>query len=297
MHTALLALLACGPVAETDDTDAFVPGPPAPFADVGGTTEGIALGHRPDGSSVLYVGVRDVGVVTVSPDGSVAPFATIDAPVGLAVDVAGDVLACGRHDGAAAVLRLDAATGAATVVLSAAPDGSPLGMCNFIAVAPDGSLVFTDSERDLLIRADADGANAAIVSDALDFPNGLAFSPSGDTLYVASWSTDTLWAFPLVNGAYGAATAAVTGAAGVDGVVALTDGSLVLVTSASGILRVSPGESPIELLPPGGVALPANGVMGDAAFGEHALFLTSLASNTVTRLAVDGAGVPLPVGP
>ena len=43
-------------------------------------------------------------------------------------------------------------------------------------------------------RLHAKGANVALVTDAITYPNGLAFSDDGTTLYVASWDTTTLHA-------------------------------------------------------------------------------------------------------
>ena len=41
--------------------------------------------------------------------------------------------------------------------------------------------------------------------------------------------------------------------------------------------------------------LPANGVMGDTAFGVDKLYLTSLSRTTIQRVTIDALGVQLPV--
>ena len=41
--------------------------------------------------------------------------------------------------------------------------------------------------------------------------------------------------------------------------------------------------------------LPANGVMGDTAFGVNNLYLTSLSRTTIQRVTIDALGVQLPV--
>ena len=67
-------------------------------------------------------------------------------------------------------------------------------------------------------------------------------------------------------------------------------GSLVLVTSGSGVLLVDParaGAPPETLLAPGAIVLPANGARGDSAFGPGELYLTSLARTKVFVLHTD----------
>ena len=274
---------------------------PMPFAELGGASEGIARGRTPAGESVLYVGVRDGRVVRVAPDGTVSDLAQVDAPVGIAVAANGDVLVCGSTGpemGAPSVLfAIDPMSGMRRTLVAAGPGGAPLGLCNYVAVAPDDSIVFSDSEADRLIRADADGSGVALVTDAIDFPNGLAFSPDGATLYVASWAGAEVFALPFDRalGTYGAPASALRGVANIDGLVALADGDLVLVTSAAGVQRVRPGGAPAVLYGARLFMLPANGVMGDAAFGERTLYLTSLTRPTLARVDLDTAGVALPV--
>lgn len=280
-----------------------VDGGPRPevFIELGSSSEGIALGHTAAGAPVLYVGARDGRIVRVTPDGVMTDLAVIDSPVGIAVRATGELLACGSTGPEATapsvLFEIDPATGAKTVLVATAPDGSPLGLCNYVAVAPDDSLVFSDSAGNKLYRAAADGTGLTLVTDAIEYPNGLAFSPDGTTLYVASWSGDALFSlsFDRATGAYGAPTSVLSGVAGIDGLVALADGTVLVVTSASGVQRVAPASSPEVLFGPRLFTLPANGVVGDDAFGAHSLYLTSLTRTSIQRITIDGTGVPLPV--
>ena len=281
-----LPLLACGgSPTETDagsDTPSVDAGPPLVelFADIGATSEGIALGQAADGSPAIFVTTMDDRIVEVAPDGTVTDRASIPGPVGIAARATGELVVCAKasaaEGGAPGIFEV-ALDGSITTLTIAGPRGA-YGLTNFVAVAPDGSLVFSDSEGDVLYRADADGGNVAVVTDAITFPNGLAFSPDGATLYVASWDTDTLHAIPFDAGTYGTPSPALTGVSNVDGVVATAEG-LVLVTSTAGVLAVDPAmpaAEPVVLMPSRALALPANGVFDNTTFGETELYLTSL---------------------
>lgn len=288
-----LALAACGPTASIDAGNDAPPtdaGPPIvePFAELGITSEGIALGRTSDGAPVLYVGTMDDRIVRVAPDGVVEDFVSIHDPLGIAVRASGELVVCAKTsvaEGEAPGLFEVARDGTITPLTTASPTG-PYALTNFVAVAPDGSLVFSDSAGNALYRADADGSDVLLLSDAITYPNGLAFSPDGTTLYVASWATTTLYAltFDATTGTYGTATAAIEDVRNVDGIVPTSSGALVLVTSTSGLLTVdpaAPSAAPVEIFPSRALALPANGVFGDSAFGPTELYLTSLSRSSV----------------
>jgi sugar lactone lactonase YvrE len=259
------------------------------FANVGATTEGIAIGRTLDGVPVLYVGTLDDRIVRIAPDGVVGDFVHIDGPLGIAIRDDGVLVVCAKQPdamgGAPGIFEVTA-DGVVSTLVATGPGGVDFGLTNFVAIAPDGSLVFSDSMGNRLFRADADGSNVALVTDTITYPNGLAFSPDGTTLFVASWDTTTLHAlsFDAATGAYGAPTAAIENVAHVDGIVTTSTGSLVLVTSSMGVLTVdpeAPTAAPIELASTRAIALPANGTFGDSAFGVNELYLTSLGRQTV----------------
>ncbi len=264
------------------------------FADLGSTSEGIAIGRTLDGAPVLYVGTSDDRVVRVAPDGVVGDFVSIDSPVGLAVRADGTLLVCAKQPaamgGAAAIFSVTQ-DGIVSPLVTTGPGGVDFVLTNFVAEAPDGSIVFSDSGADSLFRADADGSHVALVA-SISYANGLAFSPDGSTLYVASWDTTTVHAlsFDRTTGAYGTPSPAHEGVMNVDGLVTTSTGSLVLVTSGAGVLVVDPAAptaAPRSLLGNRELTLPANGVFGDTAFGPHDVYLSSLARPSVYVLHTD----------
>jgi gluconolactonase len=113
---------------------------------------------------------------------------------GTTIDREGNLIIC-RHS-ARDIVRMSP-SGEVTV-LAERFEGKRLNSPNDAAVAPDGSVYFTDppwgvkeKERELkecnVYRVDREGKVTAIVRD-LKAPNGIAFSPDGKTLYVSeSW--------------------------------------------------------------------------------------------------------------
>ena len=309
ISTAALAACDAPPSGVDAGTDAGTldSGPPIDasltmtFAELGATSEGIALGQTPEEDWVLFVGTGDDRIVRVGVDGAVAEWASVHDPVGVTVRADGDLLVCGRMApggmDAPSVLFEVRPSMEPRVLVSAGPGGAPLGLCNFVAVAPDDSIVFSDSAGNRVLRADADGSNVALVTDAIQYPNGLAFSPDGATLYVASYTGGAVHAlsFDRTTGTYGAPSVAVSDVSEVDGLVVTTDGDLLLVTSTSGILRATPGEAAQVLYGPRNFTVPANGVLANAAFEEGWLYLSSLGRRQIQRVFVGFSGVPLPV--
>lgn len=257
------------------------------FAELSGGSEGIAFS-----GNVLYAALTGRGLVRVKDDGAVEDFVELPAPVGATPATGGKLLVCGKSEdtGEGVVWSVSAAGERAVLVRGGA---EPLAVANFVAVAPDGRLVVSDSAGDRLYVAEPDGSSPRVEETGIDYPNGLAFSEDGATLYVASWSTDTVYALPYADGALGEPRAHVTGFSSVDGLVAMRGGDLVLVTSGDGVLRVSPtGESRV-LAPATDLQVPANGALGTGAYGRHWLYVTNLLGRSIVRIAVEGEGVPL----
>lgn len=253
------------------------------FATLSASSEGIAIGHDASGASRIFVAVRDDHVVSVAPDGTVTELASIRNPVGITFREPGEILACASTaDGRSGLFSI-ALDGTVTELTTTGPSG-PYLLTNFVAVAPDGSLVFTDSMANLVFRADADGSNVALVTDAITYPNGLAFSEDGATLYIASWSTSTLYAASFSAGTYGTPMPFVEGVTNVDGVVAHGPDELVLITSMSGGLAIDttmPTAAPTTVFERRAILVPANAVFGDATFGEDELFVSSLGRSSL----------------
>lgn len=234
----------------------------------------------------MYVSTGDDRIVRIAPDGVMQDFASLRDPLGIAIRSDGSLVVCGKAADLTPGLFAVSSDGAVSPLVVAAPDGSALGQPNFVAIAPDGSLVFSDSTADRVYRADADGAGIAMIAEGIAHANGLAFSPDGTALHVAEWAASTVYRldFDATTGTYGPAEPEIEGVASVDGIVTTDTGALVLVTSGDGVLLVdpaSPSAPPEELLAPNAILLPANGVLGDSAFGLGELYLTSLGRPTV----------------
>ncbi|MEM7643778.1 MAG: SMP-30/gluconolactonase/LRE family protein [Pseudomonadota bacterium] len=146
-----------------------------------------------DGS--VLCGLADGRIVRVGQDGSAQVVAeTGGRPLGLDRLPDGRLLVCDAERG---LLAIDLATpGAPSEVLCDRTEGDRLRLCNNAAVAPDGTIWFTDSSarygladvvRDMventrsgrLIRLDPSGA-AQVVMDGLGFANGVAVLPDSD---------------------------------------------------------------------------------------------------------------------
>lgn len=310
VSSLLLSLLAiaCDSTPAPTDSGVDAPiaradaGPPnfAEFADLGASSEGIALGTTVDGDSVLYVGTLDDRIVRVAPDGTVTDLVSIPDPLGIAIRADGELVVCAKHttaEGGAAALFLVTRAGLITPLALTGPGGAAFGLTNFVAIAPDGSLVFSDSMANQLFRADADGTNVTLVTDAITYPNGLAFSPDGTTLYVASWNASTVHAlsFDRTTSSYGAPAASIEVIDNVDGIVTTSTGALVLVTSSRGIVLGEAGSGTTEPLAPiRAITLPANGVFGDDAFGTSSLYVSTLGESSIYRIETELVGAPLP---
>jgi gluconolactonase len=113
---------------------------------------------------------------------------------GMTLDAAGRLVVCeqGSFTEPARISRLDRATGEVDVLAE-----RELSSPNDVTVAADGSIWFTDPSygalqgfrprsraADRVCRLDPETGEVTVVSDSLDKPNGLAFSPDERVLYV-----------------------------------------------------------------------------------------------------------------
>ncbi len=291
LRRALLVclLLSCsasedaGPAAVVDARAPAV-GDVEDFAELR-ATEGIAF--APDGKK-LYVG-SDGAIHVVLPDGTVSKWADVPGVLGIAARPDGHLLVCGK-DGDAGVIFDVAPDGRRSVLVRGA-----FKLTNFVAIARDGSIVFSDSADDKVYRASADGSGATLVTDAIVYPNGLAFSKDGNTLFVASWKNKQVLALARrADGTYDAPKVAVDGVENVDGLAVGASGDLYLVANGLGILRASGGKT--TLVAPGAkFKLVANGAFAPAPFGEGWMYVSNLIGPSVQRVFVGEAGTPLPV--
>jgi len=189
---------------------------------------------------------------------------------GMALDREGRLVICEQGDSErpAAITRMDRATGAVETVADAYR-GRPLNSPNDVVVASDGAIWFTDPSYghlqgfrpapelgDLVYRLDPASGELDVVAGGFDKPNGLAFSPGEDVVYVTdSGRPNHVKAFDVVGGRRlaGERVFAVTGPGFPDGIKVDPRGR-VHVSAASGVVVHSPaGERLGEIPVPGAV--------------------------------------------
>jgi DNA-binding beta-propeller fold protein YncE len=282
----LLLLLACATKPPADDTGSPVTcasdlsvGDVVPLATgFAAGTEGIAFsgGH-------LYVSEPD-GVDELSPDGTVSRVATLDHALGLAPADGGVLVADPGEftmDGSGSDGRLLSVSADGTTEVLAEGMPNP----NFVATVGDTILV-SDDTGDTIWSA-ANGAFAPWV-EGIPSPNGMALSPDGAWLWVATtFATDPpLSRIPATSGEPAAVTTFDTGTAP-DGLVVDHDGGVWVALNLAGeIVRIDP-DSGEETGRVSGLTNPASLAFGDAdGFDPCSLYVTSLYGDTVSRVAV-----------
>jgi sugar lactone lactonase YvrE len=152
-----------------------------------------------DAEGRVLTGVADGRVLRLAPDNRrVEVLAdTGGRPLGLEWLPDGGLLVCDTRRG---LLRVDVTTGEVSTLLSEV-DGEPMRFCNNAAVAPDGTVYFTDSSRrfgidawkaDLLEHSGTGrllrrglAAEVSVLLDGLQFANGVALAPDGSFVVVA----------------------------------------------------------------------------------------------------------------
>lgn len=147
----------------------------------------------------LYTGTRDGSILRLSEGGDRVERVTRTGgrPLGIELLHDGRLLVCDADEG---LLAIDPASGDIEVLVTEV-DGERLRCTNNAAVAPDGTIWFTDSSRrfpvhhykgDLiehtgtgrLLRRDPDGTIETVV-DGMHFANGVTLDPAGDFVLVA----------------------------------------------------------------------------------------------------------------
>jgi gluconolactonase len=134
---------------------------------------------------------------------------------GMTLDGEGSLVVCeqGTKTTPARISHVDPRTGSAETVV-AGLGGFRLNSPNDVVVRSDGTIWFTDPSygylqgfrpkpqvADLVYRYDPRTERLAVVADSFDKPNGLAFSPDEETLYVAdNGKPHQLLAFEVLEG-------------------------------------------------------------------------------------------------
>lgn len=177
----------------------------------------------------LYAGGEAGQIYSGTLDGDFTQVATVPGLVlGVAVDGVGRVIACASGDGSLCVVD----DGASRRVLTEV-DGRPLVLPNYPAFGADGTLWLSDSgtwksDDGRLVALLPDGSAHTVTDRLPRFPNGLAVSTDGRTLYVVESLGPGVSAIDLT--APGAPPVDVVRLPGTvpDGLAVLTDGSLLI---------------------------------------------------------------------
>ncbi len=153
-----------------------------------------------DAAGNIHVGYEDGRIVRFRPDGS-EPALLADTggrPLGLEFDADGRLVVC---DGYRGLLRVS--MGGAIEVLATEAGGVPFGFTNDLDIAPDGMIYFSDASyrfgpalkarddvlehggRGRLMRYDPASRTTTVLLEGLQFANGVALAPDGDSVLVA----------------------------------------------------------------------------------------------------------------
>jgi gluconolactonase len=188
--------------------------------------EGVAVG--PDG--VLWAGGEAGQIYRIDPGGGHEQVASTGGSVlGLCLDGAGLLYACDWELGA--VVRFDPASGSIDTFCDAAA-GVPLICPNWLAFAPDGALIVSDSGTEderasdgRMLRVPPGGGEAEVFDlGPLRFPNGFAIDDDGLVFLVESFGRPRL----CVIGARGLELVAELPGTVPDGVALTADGRIVV---------------------------------------------------------------------
>lgn len=258
------------------------------------------------GGVVACVEMQGGAITAVHPDGRVEVLAELGgAPNGAAVASDGALLVANNGglsvapDGSywhaptsfdGCVQRVDPNDGSVTIVSGELPGPAP-HRPNDLCVAPDGSIVVTDSAnwedmRNLspgrIVRIATDGSITQLAELAA-MPNGVAFTPSGDTLLVAQSLTRRVWAYPWHGGELGEPVEHFRIDAGApDGLCVDREGYVYTCASVGDALYVhAPDGTAVATIPTGAGSQPTNCCLGDgvlyvtlAKYGQLVAFET-----------------------
>jgi len=214
-----------------------------------------------------------------------------------------------------------------TFVATTAPDGRGFRHCNDLCFGPDGWIWFTDSgarygtsaelfgrgappeDPGLVCRVDPATGEVQVVDASLYMPNGLAFSPGDEVLYVTDTVAHRITVFPVLDGGRGGLgpaerTIAVDG--NPDGMCLDQDGKLYVATATGGEVHVMTPDGSVERrIRWADEAIPLNccfgGTAGTTLYVTDAGGMTNVARDPaadharerIVAVELDVAGLPL----
>src|SRR3954468_18749284 len=241
---------------------------------------------------------------------SIFPYPASESPGptstnGLAIDAAGDLIACERYNGR--LVRVSD-EGKRPVLAEAWPPataghpGTPLNAPNDVVLRGDGNIYFTDTDwgaregtphaPTAVYRVSPSGVLSLVLQ--MQKPNGIALSPAGWTLYIGSDAQAKVWKLPVDSaGAVGAPTVLIDGP-GVPGGFKVPDGICVDDSGNLYIANNSDEIRAIEVFDPVGnllgripfPAAPSNCTFGGA--DRRTLYVTTLHAVYEVRVPVPG---------
>lgn len=192
--------------------------------------EGIA--ETPDGS--IYVG-GEAGQIFRLSSGR-ASLVTVLPGEGLILGLAsrsdGSLLVCDA--GSSCIWRVIPATGAYEVFTDRSPEGL-LILPNWGCFIPDGRFLFTDSghwkgsDGRIMVVGSLGGEASTWCTELRAFPNGMALSEDGSSVWIVESAPGRLWNIPIKPDGRAGSASHVTDVPGVpDGVAALAGGGVVI---------------------------------------------------------------------
>jgi gluconolactonase len=195
---------------------------------------------------------------------------------GMALDATGRLVVCEQHP--AAITRFDPASGTVETLVDSY-DGKPLNSPNDVVVRRDGTIWFTDPSYGHLQgfrpRPELPDAvyryargEVTMVADGFDKPNGLAFSPDEDVLYVGdNGAPRQIVAFDVADGRLTRRRAVARSTPEHPDGLKVDGEGRIYASAADGVRIYEPtGEQVGEIPVPGAV---------NFAFGGDALFITA----------------------
>ncbi len=269
------------------------------FSELDFPSEGIVLAADAKGTPALYLGGKSA-IWTLTADKTLTRLVDLPEPLGSARTASGDILVCGKLPGDAGKGDMPGAIwrvtpGGKATVQSGGEGQQAYGLPNMIAVAPDESVVFSDSKANLVFHTAADGSSPTVLTDQITYPNGVAFSPDGATLYVASYDTKRIFSLArAADGSFGVPAVFAEGVENVDGISPLASGDLLLVTSGGGVILYGKTGDKKTIGDPKEFVIPSNGAFGAGELGEKWFYVSSLLQKDIRRVYVGQPGATLP---